>query len=58
MVFRRVRVQTMFKTMLEKIKNIPNKNMSFLKFTDPKKRDFIVNDSKDKAEHPTKHRNV
>ena len=30
--------------MFEKIKNIANKNMSFLKITDPKKRDFIVNE--------------
>ena len=34
----------MFKTTLEKIKNIANKNMSFLKITDPKKRDFIFNE--------------
>ena len=26
------------------MKNIANKNMSFLKITDPKKRDFIVNE--------------
>ena len=44
--------KTMFKTMIkitiqtmfEKIKNIANQNMSFLKITDPKKRDFIVNE--------------
>ena len=47
--------KTMFKTMfknmfktifksLENIKNIANKNISFLKFTDPKRRDFIVNE--------------
>ena len=29
---------------VRKIKNIANKNMSFLKITDPKKRDFIVNE--------------
>ena len=34
---------TMFKTVFEK-KDIANKNMSFLKITDPKKRDFIVNE--------------
>ena len=34
----------MFKTMLKKVKKIANKNMSFLKITDPKKRDFIVNE--------------
>ena len=35
----------MFKTMFEKkIKKMANKNMSFLKITDPKKRDFIVNE--------------
>ena len=28
--------------MFEKIKNIANKNMSFLKITDPMKRDLIV----------------
>ena len=36
--------KTLFKTTFEKIKNIVNKNMSFLKITDPKKRDFIVNE--------------
>ena len=34
----------MFKTVLDKIKYIANKNMSFLKITDSKKRDFIVNE--------------
>ena len=34
----------MIKTMFEKIKNIANKNMSFLKITDPRKGDFIVNE--------------
>ena len=29
---------------VRKIKNIANKNMSFLKITDPKKRDIIVNE--------------
>ena len=29
---------------VRKIKNIVNKNMSFLKITDPKKRDFIANE--------------
>ena len=36
--------KTMFKTVLENSKDIANKNMSFLKITDPKKRDFIVNE--------------
>ena len=36
--------KTVFKTVLEQIKYIANKNMSFLKITDPKKRDFIVNE--------------
>ena len=36
--------KTVFKTMFEKIKKICNKNMSFLKITDPKKRDYIVNE--------------
>ena len=36
--------KTLFKTVFEKIKNIANKNMSFLKITDPKKRYFIVNE--------------
>ena len=35
--------ETVFETMFEKLKKICNKNMSFLKITDPKKRDFIVN---------------
>ena len=30
--------------MFEKIKNIANKNMSFLKITDSKKRNFIANE--------------
>ena len=34
----------MFKTGFEKIKHIANKNISFLKITEPKKRDFIVNE--------------
>ena len=34
----------MFKTVFDKIKNIANKNMSFLKITDRKMRDFIVNE--------------
>ena len=33
----------MFKTVFEKLKKMANKNISFLKITDPKKRDFIVN---------------
>ena len=37
------RVQTRVQNRVRKIKKIANKNMSFLKFTDPKKRDFIVN---------------
>ena len=36
--------KTMFKTVFEKIKNIANKNMSFLKITDQKKRHFIVDE--------------
>ena len=36
--------KTMFKTMFEKLKNIVNKKTSFPKITDPKKRDFIVNE--------------
>ena len=36
--------KSIFKTMFEKNKNIANKNMSFFKITDPKKRDFIVNE--------------
>ena len=39
--------ETMFKnafeTMFEKLKRKLIKNMSFLKITDPKKRDFVVN---------------
>ena len=34
----------MFNTLLEKNENIANENMSFLKITDPKKRDFIANE--------------
>ena len=34
--------KTVLKTVFEKIKKIANKNMSFLKSIDPKKRDFIV----------------
>ena len=37
------RVQNHVQNHVRKIKNIANKNMSFLKITDPKKRDFIVN---------------
>ena len=33
-----------FKSVFEKIKYIANKNRSYLKITDPKKRDFIVNE--------------
>ena len=36
--------KTMFKTMFQKIESIDNKNMSFLKITDRKKREFIVNE--------------
>ena len=36
--------KTMFKIMFENIKKISNKNMSFPKITDPKKRDFIVHE--------------
>ena len=35
--------KTVFKTVFEK-RNIANKNMSFLKITDPKERDFTVNE--------------
>ena len=38
------RVQKRPRNHIRKIKNIVNKNMSFLKITDPKKRDFIVNE--------------
>ena len=38
------RVQNRVQNHVRKIKNIANKNMSFLKITDPKKRDFIVID--------------
>ena len=36
--------KTMFKTVFGKMKNIANKNMSFLKITDSEKGDFIVNE--------------
>ena len=35
--------KTAFETVFEKIKNVANKN-KFLKITDPKKSDFIVNE--------------
>ena len=38
------RVKKRVRNHVRKIKNIVNKNMSFLKITDPKKRDFIVNE--------------
>ena len=38
------RVQKRVRNHVRKIKNIVNKNMSFLEITDPKKRDFIVNE--------------
>ena len=38
------RVQKRVRKHVRKIKNIVNKNMSFLKITDHKKRDFIVNE--------------
>ena len=38
------RVQKRVRNHVRKIKYIVNKNMSFLKITDPKKRDFIVNE--------------
>ena len=37
-------VQNHVQNRVRKIKKIANKNMSFLKITDPKKRDFIVNE--------------
>ena len=37
------RIQKRVRNLVRKIKNIVNKNMSFLKIADPKKRDFIVN---------------
>ena len=40
----KIMFKTMFNTMFEKNKNVANKDMSFLKITDPKKRDFIVNE--------------
>ena len=41
----KIMLKIMFKTKFEKLKNIVNKkNMSFLKITDPKKRDFIVDE--------------
>ena len=36
--------KTVFKTVFKKLKKIANKNMSFLKITVPRKRDFIVNE--------------
>ena len=36
--------KTVYKTVLDKIKYIANKNMPFVKTTDPKKRGFIVNE--------------
>ena len=36
--------ETVFETMFDKLKKICNKNMSFLKITDRKKNDFIVNE--------------
>ena len=36
--------KTEFETVFEKLKKIANKNMLFLKLTDPKKRNFIVNE--------------
>ena len=38
------RVQNSVQNRVRKIKKIANKNMLFLKITDPKKRDFIVNE--------------
>ena len=38
------RVQKRVRNHVRKIKNIVNKNMSFLKITDPKKRDFVANE--------------
>ena len=40
----KIMFKIMFKTNFEKLKNIFNKNMSFLKITDPKQRDFRVNE--------------
>ena len=40
----RNRVQNRIRNHVRKIKNKANKNMSFLKITDPEKRDFIVNE--------------
>ena len=37
-------VQNSVQNRVQKIKKIANKSMSFLKITDPKKRDFIVNE--------------
>ena len=37
------RIQKRVRIHVRKLKNIVNKNISFLKITDPKKRDFIVN---------------
>ena len=40
----KIMIKTMFNTIFEKNKNVANEDMSFLKITDPKKRDFIVNE--------------
>ena len=37
-------VQNRFRNHVRKIKNVANKNMSFQIITDPKNRDFIVNE--------------
>ena len=37
-------VQNRIQNRVRKIKKTANKNMSFLKITDPRKRDFIVNE--------------
>ena len=49
----RNRVKNHIQSRVRKIKKTANKNISFLKITDPKKRDFIVNESL-KRRHPTK----
>ena len=36
--------KSVFKTVFDQLKKIAIKNMSFLKITDPTKRDFIVNE--------------
>ena len=46
------RVQNRVRNHIQKVKNIVNKNTSFLKTTDTKKRDFIVNEFL-KTKHPT-----